>query len=384
MLFRASLIPAALALLIGTALAQEVKTYIYLESDIGRPRNQNSVFAFSNDGSGNLTALPGSPYLTGGTGISANGGTAFDADQQVITNLAGTRLYAVNSHSNSIAAFTLNADGTLTTLPGSPFPSGGQDPVSLGLSGGFLAVVNKNEDPNQNIDADLPNYTTFTVNPDGSLTMNASSTVDVAQGSSPSQALLLDRGHIVFGLEFMSSRIASYMYDKNGTMTELSSISPPTTDGLFLGEIIHPRKRVLYVGLLKTMEVGVYTYNAAGTLRLVRTVPNGGADICWLKTNAAGTRLYTAESLSGTISVYDISNPLNPVLLQQVLLNEANGPGFNIALDPTEAFLYAIAGTALHVLNLDASGIMTETISPVLLPGVTSDDTPVGLAVVRK
>ncbi len=199
MLFRASLIPAALALLIGTALAHEVKTYIYLESDIGRPRNQNSVFAFSNDGSGNLTALPGSPYLTGGTGISANGGTAFDADQQVITNPAGTRLYAVNSHSNSIAAFTLNADGTLTTLPGSPFPSGGQDPVSPGLSGGFLAVANKNEDPNQNIDADLPNYTTFTVNADGSLTMNAGSTVDVAQGSSPSQALLSDRGHIVFG-----------------------------------------------------------------------------------------------------------------------------------------------------------------------------------------
>ncbi|MEO6871726.1 MAG: hypothetical protein ABI233_05840 [Chthoniobacterales bacterium] len=112
--------------------AQEVKTYIYVESDIGNPANSNSIIALSNDGSGTLTPLPGSPFPTGGTGIFPPGGQEFNADQQVMTDAAGTQLYAVNAHSNSIAGFVINADGSLTTMPNSPYPSNGQDPVSIG------------------------------------------------------------------------------------------------------------------------------------------------------------------------------------------------------------------------------------------------------------
>jgi 6-phosphogluconolactonase (cycloisomerase 2 family) len=327
--------------------------------------------------------LPASPYLTGGSGVFATGGPEFNADQEVITNPAGTLLYAVNGHSNSIAAFTINADGTLTTVPGSPFASGGQDPVSIGLSGKFLVVANKNQDPNQNIGGDLPNYTTFQVSADGSLTMNAGSTLDLAAGSSPSQALVWSKGHIVFGMEFATSRIATYKFGPDGTMTELGSVSPTTRGGLFLGEILHPTRKVLYAGLLTTNQVGVYRFNAAGAISFVRTVPNGGSDLCWLRTNAAGTRLYTSESVSDTLSVYDLTDALNPVLLQQFALIGTNGPVTNISLDPTETFLYALAGTAIHVLNLDLGGMMSETISPVELPGLTTA-VPLGLAVVRK
>ena len=168
-------------------------TYVYVESNIGTVPDQNSIYAFSNDGLGNMTALPGSPYLTDGTGVPAPGSSEINADQEVIANEAGTALYAVNGHSNSIAVFRVNSDGTLTTVPGSPFPSGGQNPVSIGMSGNFLVVANKNFDPHQNIDADVPNYTTFSVKQNGRLRMNPGSTLDLAAGSGPSQALVSGR-----------------------------------------------------------------------------------------------------------------------------------------------------------------------------------------------
>ena len=93
------------ALILSEALAQEPQTYIYVESNIGTVPDQNSVFAFANDGLGNLVGLPGSPYLTDGTGVHARGSEELNADQEVIANKAGTALYAVNGHTNSTAAF---------------------------------------------------------------------------------------------------------------------------------------------------------------------------------------------------------------------------------------------------------------------------------------
>jgi hypothetical protein len=62
----ASLIPALV--LAGTLSAQTSINMVYVESNIGKTANQNSVYAYSNS-AGKLTQLKGSPYLTGGTGV---------------------------------------------------------------------------------------------------------------------------------------------------------------------------------------------------------------------------------------------------------------------------------------------------------------------------
>jgi len=382
MLFRTSIVLAAVVCLPGTIFGQEAKSYLYIESNAA-VRNQNAVLAYSNDGFGNLTPLPGSPYLTGGTGFNGSGSSELNCDQQVVTDAAGKTLYAVNGGSNSIAAFAINSDGTLNALRGSPFPSGGRNPVSVGLATGFLVVANKALDPDQDFNGDIPNYTTFAVKGDGKLKMNLGSSLDLPVGSGPSQALVGDRWHLVFGLELFTSRIASYKCDRSGLMAEISSIGPTTDNGAFLGEILHPSQRVLYAGLLSTSQLGVYTFDPAGVISFVRAVSNDGIDICWLKTNAAGTRIYTSESLTLSITVYDITDALNPVQLQHAILVGANRPVTNIALDPTEAFLYAVAGQMVHILNVDANGLLSETVSPIVLP-VAPDDSPLGLATVRK
>ena len=383
MFVRAAIVLAAGSLLLDATFGQEPKSYLYIESNAAAAPDQNAVLAYSNDGFGNLTALPGSPYLTGGTGFNGSGSSELNCDQQVVTDLSGNTLYAVNGGSNSIAAFTINSDGTLSSLHGSPFASGGSNPVSVGLAKGFLVVANKALGATLNIDEDIPNYTTFAVKANGSLRVNSGSTLELAAGSGPSQALVLERWHLVFGLELFTSRIASYKYDRNGLMTAVSSISPTTANGAFLGEIAHPSQRVLYAGLLSTNQLGVYSFDSAGVISFVGAFPNDGVDICWLKTNAAGTRLYTSESLTLSVTVYDITAPLNPIQLQHVILNGANRPVTNIALDPTELFFYAVTGQMIHVLNVDANGLLSENVNPIVLP-VAPDDSPLGLATIRK
>jgi 6-phosphogluconolactonase (cycloisomerase 2 family) len=380
----------AMALAALTARAQEPTTYVYVESNIGSVPNQNSVFAFSNDGSGNLTSLAGSPYLTGGTGVFDTGESPseFDADQQVHATSDGSLLYAVNGHSNTIAGFSINSDGTLTTVPGSPFPSGGQDPVSVGIATSpgpdTLVVVNKNEDPAQNASADLANYTSFSIGSDGALTMKPGATWDLVAGCSPSQALISAKGHFLFGIEFLSSFLTSYHIKSDGTMTQVSRLAPPENGGgHFLGGAINPKARIVYVGMPVGHFVGVYTYTLDGALTYIGSAPNNGNLVCWLVTNAAGTLLFTSETGTGTVTSYSLAKRTKPVMHQQLTLSGATPAPSNIALDPSEKFLYVLSGQSLHVLNVDAAGTMTETASPVVLP-VPADADPLGLAVVQK
>jgi 6-phosphogluconolactonase (cycloisomerase 2 family) len=96
---------------------------VYVESNIGTPGG-NSILAFRRDSQGELTSLPGSPFPTGGTGVfdtSLQLGP-FDSDQNVIANPEHTLLFAVNSGSNTIAVFHIHENGSLSPVEGSPFP----------------------------------------------------------------------------------------------------------------------------------------------------------------------------------------------------------------------------------------------------------------------
>jgi hypothetical protein len=213
--------------------------------------------------------------------------------------------------------------------------------------------------------------------------MNPGSTLELAADSSPAQALIQRSGQLMFGMEVNTPRLAAYKIGRDGILSETSSMAPPS-ESPFLGEALSPRKRVLYGGLPGTNEVVVYRYTNVGHLTLVRTVPNAaGSLVCWLTTNAAGTLLYTSETASGTISVFDLADPLDPVLLQTLALVGSNEHPHNIALDPTEEFLYVQSGIELHVLNCHGDGTISETISPVVLPQAPNQE-PIGLVVIRK
>ena len=170
----------------------QTRDYVYVETNIKNP-NGNSIAGFVRGANGQLQPIPGSPFLTGGAGTQYAGVDLGpqDSDQNIITNPDHTLLFAVNSGSDTIAVFHIGGNGQLTPVEGSPFPSGGNDPVSLGLSGNTLFVVNKSGDFGRP-SAILPNYTTFQVAADGKLTPTSESTNDSSHVFSPLFLLLWD------------------------------------------------------------------------------------------------------------------------------------------------------------------------------------------------
>jgi 6-phosphogluconolactonase (cycloisomerase 2 family) len=143
--------------LCASGLMAQDPTFVYTNND----RAPNSVSAFSVAANGALTAVPGSPFLTGGTGI----GGGFFASNRITTAIVKDFLYAGNSGSNNVSAFSINpATGVLTSVSGSPFATGGSadgEGISLATTpdDNFLIAAN----------AGSVNITVYSIAPNGAL-----------------------------------------------------------------------------------------------------------------------------------------------------------------------------------------------------------------------
>jgi len=166
----------------------------------------NAILAFRRDDDGNLTPVKGSPFATGGKGVidpSFKLGP-FDSDQNVVVDRGRRLLFAVNAGSNSIAVFHIRSkDGSLDAVEGSPFSSGGVNPVSIGLRGDQIVIINQNQDPAQNVAGATSNIVTRHVTNDGRIVESPNdTTIALPQGSSPSQALTTNDQTFVFDAEY--------------------------------------------------------------------------------------------------------------------------------------------------------------------------------------
>ncbi len=384
----------------------------------------NSILAFRNDGSGMLSFIGSTP--AGGKGVfdptfalPPRSGT-FDTDQSVQISSDRRLLFAVNSGSNSVAVFHIYNDGSLQAVLDSPFPSGGSQPVSIGLKGDVLAVANKDQDPKQNPFVVLPNYTSFRVGDDGGLTPVPGSTVSVAYFSSPSQALPASVGGLFFGVDTLGALLHSFRIDEDGRLLQNPPIAAPNSvyagalsfgPHYIIGLQTHPTLPILYAGFTLANKLGVYHYSVGrgreeegdgengdggrgGKLSFVRAVANSGNGICWILLNRAGTRIYTVNTFDNSVSVYDSTDPLNPTEIQHLHMVDNTGGPSSLALDHSEQFLYVVSqrlepfsipaiSNAIHVLKVGPDGKLSEAAgSPTPLgPFINGDTTVQGIAV---
>ncbi len=346
-----------------------------------------------------LTELPGSPYLMGGTGVHptadltmANLGP-FDSDQCMIFNPGRNRIFYVNGGSDTIAVQNVNSNGTLSPVKGSPFPCFGVQPCSVGLTkSNILVVANKDYDlgrPGFNPALRQGSYTTFQVNAQGQLSSRPVSTIGagVVGGvgplhPTPTQALISKDSRLVFDPDFFGLQLRSFRI-VNGILQPFDSVTPPGpplspagTNALGLpiplGVQVHPTLPVLYVGFVLDKSFGVYLFDEQGNMGFVRAVTGVGSGPCWFLINQAGTRLYTSNNFDNSVSVFDITNPLSPVKLQQVTLAQGmnNAAPFQLAFDESEHFLHVVTQAAatgqnpllangLNVLAVAENGTLT-------------------------
>ncbi len=379
--------------------------------------NQNAVLAYRDKGNGNLEPLAGSPFLTNGSGVGNPEQLLgpLDSDYEVRASSDGQYLLAVNSGSNTIAVFSIKATGALEHVTGSPFPSNGQTPVGIDVSGNFVFVLNKSQDP-LHPTPQLPNYATFTIDAAGKLTPVPGAKVETTAGTSPSNVLVSRDGKFLFGTDFLGfmlmppvGTLRSFTINGTGGLTAVAGTPyvVPGMDGAALGLWQHPSGSVLYVGNPLQGKVGVYAINATtGALSLQTSVPAGKA-ACWIRTNKAGDHMYVLNSGDNTVQVYNTSNPLAPASIQTLELKNSGpaypGPGgaqfktsqpFSLVFSSSEAILYVVNQHTnkdfsignynyLHTLKIAADGTVTEDADPLQLP-VPNTVRPKGSVIINR
>ncbi|HKR94872.1 MAG TPA: MBG domain-containing protein, partial [Candidatus Angelobacter sp.] len=96
--------------------AQAQGNYVYVNNQAAA----NTVSAYSVSASGSLTQLTGSPFSTGGVGANV---VCYGLNRIALSPVTNS-LFVVNSGDLTISAFQINpANGQLTAVAGSPFPS---------------------------------------------------------------------------------------------------------------------------------------------------------------------------------------------------------------------------------------------------------------------
>lgn len=96
----------------------------------------NTVSAYRVAADGTLTPVAGSPFATGGAGS--------DLDAIAISH-NGQWVFAANSGSNTVSAFAVSSTGALTPVPGSPFAIVGPRAVAVSAHDQYLFVANDGE-----------------------------------------------------------------------------------------------------------------------------------------------------------------------------------------------------------------------------------------------
>jgi 6-phosphogluconolactonase (cycloisomerase 2 family) len=351
-------------------------------------------------------------YPTGGSGSSGSGeGAAIDGDQQVWTNPARTLLFAVNQGSDTIAVFKIAGDGTLTAVKGSPFPSGGKAPESVGVSGDTLVVVNKALDFVRKLNAPA-SVTTFKIHADGTLTPIGQPITSSAQGN-PTQAWIDPSGKLAVVPVSSTGQFLTFTRAPDGTFkpgptTQVTKAQtsfglaparpaagaggPPSNVLGLLGVVGYPTKQYIYAEAASFGELLVYAYDLTGRLTFIKGLPiKNGLLSCWAEITPDGRFMYVGITANDTIAAYDVSSPTSPRFLQTLKLRGGGGT-FNLRVGPSGRQLFALStrhsstdnGNLLHVLVIGPDGRLTEPAnSPAQLP-IAADTSAYGLVVVPR
>jgi 6-phosphogluconolactonase len=193
--------------------------FLYVNNN-GTP---NVISAFHFNSAGTLTPVAGAPFSTGG-----NGGICFDIGSTRTIHPSGGRLYATNYSSGNVSGFNIANDGSLTSVPGSPFPmSAGGNPIGVAASanGQFLFVGRGPFPPAGGAGIDV-----FQINADGSLTLVPGSPFGVSGGAGLDVLFDARRKNVISDVN--NNEVSVFTAAKTGALVSIpgSPFTTPTTN----------------------------------------------------------------------------------------------------------------------------------------------------------
>ena len=329
------------------AMSQPVDTTAAARSfvyTITNPNGPNAIAAYErNTETGELIFL--GAYPTGGRGT----GGLIDSQSPLVVNAEGTLLFAVNPGSNDISVMAINEDGSLALRDG-PVPSRGVEPASLALSDDLLYVANKGDA------VDPPNYSGFLVS-DGTLT-RIKRRIGLAFGDNPTQVLFTRDGGTLIGIRFGSGGLDSYAVKPNGRLRLRSQLN--NQRGPFAAVVNPVAGEQLIVADARLPGASTYVMSEDRSLTPITSLSNRPERAaCWIVAHSDGSRAWVSNTGTNSLSLYTIGAD-GSLTLQGTHGTAAYGrTPFEIALDPSNRFLYQLnvgAGNqSIHALRVTES-----------------------------
>ena len=327
--------------------------YVYVNNNVSGP---NTVSAFSVDANGALTPIAGSPFATGGSGV---GGGFFAANRATI-GTAGKFLFAANEQSSNISVFSIDpATGVLALVPGSPFLTGGGSGsgVSLGVTpdNQFLFATSSGSN----------NITVFSIAPNGTLTAIAGS--PFAVGGIPDGIKVSPDGRFLAVALISTDAVAIFTIASNGALTAVpGSPFPAAAFGAVAGVDINCSGSLLFGGeaTVAGTNIDVFSMGSNGALTPIPGSPfnnQGTGD----NSNAVvlspnDKQLFVSNQVSNTITVFDVASDGALSLVAGSPFAAPGGIPTVMATNEAGTLLYAYtSGGAVSVFRIAADGTLT-------------------------
>jgi 6-phosphogluconolactonase len=283
--------------------AQLTGTFVYTNNN---PSGPNSISAFLVGANGALTQVSGSPFPTRGTGS----GASLYASNRITATIVGNFLFASNPGSDSISAFSINlTTGALTAVPGSPFVTGSGAADTSGIS---LAAA--------------PN------------------------------------GQFLFSGNSVDGTISAFSIGPTGALTPVSG-SPFSAGGNPDGINVTPNGQFLAVALYSIGSVAMFNIGPNGSLSAVPGSPfSAGSGVTYVDINCGSNLLFASEASDGptivTVEAIGTNGALSPISGSPFSFGGTNS---NVGvLSPDGKFLYV----SNQFSNEDVGTITSLSVAP--------------------
>ncbi|HEX4008423.1 MAG TPA: beta-propeller fold lactonase family protein [Solirubrobacteraceae bacterium] len=334
----------------------------------------NAVAAFARHADGSLSSVPGSPFATGGAG----NGTGTGSQGALQESASGHYLLAVDAGSNQISVLRIAPDGSLRQVPGGTVPAGGAEPVSIAVHRHLVYVANDG--------AGASNYTGF-VFWGGHLFPLPGSTYALPDTAQPGDVLFNATGTLLAGTRVGTSQIDSFAVSRDGRLRPAAG-SPFSAQGVgpFGSEFRPTNPNQLFVsnahGGPGAGTVSAFRVASDGTLSSIGASPFADDQTapCWVEISHDGRFLFTVNTAVPSISRYAISPGGALTLLGSTPFSGgASGP-FDARLSPDGDTLWVVddASAQVSAFRVDGGNLTELPSSPTALP---TGATPFGIVV---
>jgi len=330
--------------------------FVYTSSNAA---SGNTVQGFSIEEDGSLSPLPGSPYATGGLGqgddllVNSDSGIAASSDKRF--------LFVPNRGSNDISVFRIRRNGSLDSVRGSPFPTGGDTPVSVSVSGDVLFVAHQGSDGFPQIleRCTSCDYRGFHIGRGGRLTPIEDGVVELSESpsSGPFGIRFSPDGRFLVGTELVSGNLNVLRVDQHFGFGDVEITPAPGSpfEGvgeLPLGFLFNPANPsqlfVSNVGFAANSgTVASFLMADTGQVAPISLPAVVGRDAtCWIEVTSDGKWLFSTDTNSDTVSTFSVA-PDGQLSFVNTLLIEENGGIVDPAPAPIDAPIVSTVDMAM-------------------------------------